>query len=202
MTLHRAIPGDTDRDTVSIIKNFLSAEAFKDIAQTMAKHVNEPAKSRVRGEAARQLSALWGVTVSHIYAVAKTANAPAITQAPEAPEAGILVDSFTTDTINGISVEASHSDEMADLLLLQVRLVGWAKQNEDERIQLQELAWTVAQTIEALEQARYVAQIEFDKSDLQSQLDGANAQVASLKAIIDRDREATRHRENPETHGE
>ena len=185
--------------------NFLSAEAFKDIAQTMGKLVNEPAKSRVRGEAARQLSALWGVTVSHIYAVAKTANAPAIMQAPEAPEApeaGHMVDSFTTDTMNGISIQASQSDEMADLLLLQVRLVGWAKQNEDERIQLQELAWTVAQTIEALEQARYVAQIEFDKSDLQSQLDGANAQVASLKAIIDRDREATRRRENSETHGE
>ena len=187
---------------MSIIKNFLSAEAFKDIAQTMAKHVNEPARSRVRGKAARQLSALWGVSVSHIYAVAKNANAPAIMQAPEAPEAGILVDSFTEDTMNGISIQASQSDELADLLLLQVRLVGWAKQNEDERIQLQELAWTVAQTIEALEQARYVAQIEFDKSDLQSQLDGANAQVASLKAIIDRDREATRRRENPETHGE
>jgi len=203
MTLHRAIPGDTDRDTVSIIKNFLSAEAFKDIAQTMAKHVNEPVKSRVRGEAVRQLAALWGVTKSHIYAVAKNATpGVAITEAPEAPEAGFMVDSFTEDTMSGISIQASQSDEMADLLLLQVRLVGWAKQNEDERIQLQELAWKVSQTIEALEQARYVAQIEFDKSDLQSQLDGANAQVASLKAIIDRDREATRRRENPETHGE
>ena len=186
---------------MSIIKNFLSAEAFKDIAQTMAKHVNEPVKSRVRGKAVRQLAALWGVTASHIYAVSKNAGV-AITEAPEAPEAGQMVDSFTTDTMNGISVEASKSDEMADLLLLQIRLVGWAKQNEDERIQLQELAWKVSQTIEALEQARYVAQIEFDKSDLQSQLDGANAQVASLKAIIDRDREATRHRDNPETHGE
>jgi hypothetical protein len=202
MTLHRANPGDTDRDTVSIIKKFLSARAIKDIIQTLAKFKDVPGKSRERGAAVRQLSALWGVTVSHVYMVAKNANAPAITQAPEAPEAGLTVDSFTTDTMNGISVEASTSDDLANLFLLQVKLVGWAKENEDELNQIRELSWKVSTTIDALEQARYVANLEFDKSDMQTRLNAAARELQTIKDIMDREREERRRKDNPETHGE
>ena len=184
------------------MKNYLSAEAIKDIIQTMAKHVNEPVKSRVRGAAARQLSALWGVTVSHIYMVAKNANAPAITEAPEAPKAGIIVDSFTEATFSGTAIEASQSDDLASLFILQAKIVGWTRQNEDELNQLREMAWTVSNTIEALEQARYVANLEFDKSDMQTRLDASARELQTIKGILDREREERRHKDNPETHGE
>jgi len=190
------------------MKNFLSAEAIKDIILTMAKHKKEPVKSRIRGAAARQLSALWGVSVSHIYMTAKHATLEpqaAITEAPEAPEApviGMMVDSFTTDTMNGISIEASTSDDLANLLLLQVKLVGWARENEDELNQIRELAWKVSTTIDALEQARYVANLEFDKSDMQSRLDAAARELQTLKDIIDREREERRRKDAKETHGE
>ena len=187
------------------MKNYLSAEAIKDIIQTMAKHTNEPVKSRIRGAAARQLSALWGVSVSHIYMTAKHATLEpqaAITEAPEAPVIGMMVDSFTTDTMNGISIEASTSDDLANLLLLQVKLVGWARENEDELNQIRELAWKVSTTIDALEQARYVANLEFDKSDMQSRLDAAARELETLKDIIDREREERRRKDAKETHGE
>jgi len=184
------------------MKNYLSAEAIKDIILTMAKHTNEPVKSRIRGAAARQLSALWGVSVSHIYMTAKHHGGVAITEAPEAPVAGMMVDSFTTDTMSGISVEASTSDDLANLLLLQVKLVGWAKENEDELNQIRELAWKVSTTIDALEQARYVANLEFDKSDMQSRLNAAARELQTLKDIIDREREERRRKDAKETHGE
>ena len=168
----------------------------------MAKHTNEPVKSRIRGAAARQLSALWGVSVSHIYMTAKHHGGVAITEAPEAPVAGMMVDSFTTDTMNGISIEASTSDDLANLLLLQVKLVGWARENEDELNQIRELAWKVSTTIDALEQARYVANLEFDKSDMQSRLDAAARELETLKDIIDREREERRRKDAKETHGE
>ena len=184
------------------MKNYLSPEAFKDIATTMAKYVNEPVKSRKRGAAVRQLAALWGVTTSHIYTVGRGVAITAAPEAPEAREAGMLVDSFSEDTMSGISVEASTSDDLASLFLLQVRLVGWAKENEDEANQLRELAWQVSNTIEALEQARYVANLEFDKSDMQARLDASARELQTIKDILDREREERRHRDNPETHGE
>ena len=190
------------------MKNYLSAEAIKDIIQTVAKFKNEPVKSRKRGKAVRQLATLWGVTVSHIYMTAKHATLEpqaAITEAPEAPEApviGMMVDSFTPDTMNGISIEASTSDDLANLLLLQVKLVGWARENEDELNQIRELAWKVSTTIDALEQARYISQIEFDKSDMQANLDAAARELQSLRDIIDREREERRRKDAKETHGE
>ena len=168
----------------------------------MAKFKNEPVKSRKRGKAVRQLATLWGVTVSHIYMTAKHHGSVAITEAPEAPVAGMMVDSFTTDTMSGISVEASTSDDLANLLLLQVKLVGWAKENEDELNQIRELAWKVSTTIDALEQARYVANLEFDKSDMQANLDAAARELQTLRDIIDREREERRRKDAKETHGE
>ena len=187
------------------MKNYLSAEAIKDIILTMAKHTNEPVKSRIRGAAARQLSALWGVSVSHIYMTAKHHGGVAITEAPEAPEApvaGMMVDSFTTDTMSGIGIEASTGDDLANLFLLQVKLVGWARENTDEANQLQELGWKVSHTIEALEQARYISQIEFVKGDMQTRLDAAARELQTLRDIIDREREERRRKDAKETHGE
>ena len=184
------------------MKNYLSAEAIKDIIQTVAKFKNEPVKSRKRGKAVRQLATLWGVTVSHIYMTAKHHGSVAITEAPEAPVAGMMVDSFTTDTMSGISIEASTGDDLANLFLLQVKLVGWARENTDEANQLQELGWKVSHTIEALEQARYISQIEFDKSDMQANLDAAARELQTLRDIIDREREERRRKDAKETHGE
>ena len=168
----------------------------------MAKFKNEPVKSRKRGKAVRQLATLWGVTVSHIYMTAKHHGSVAITEAPEAPVAGMMVDSFTTDTMSGISVEASTSDDLANLLLLQVKTVGGAKENEDELNQIRELAWKVSTTIDALEQARYVANLEFDKSDMQSRLNAAARELQTLQDIIDSEREERRRKDAKETHGE
>ena len=180
----------------------LSSEALKDIIQTMAKFKREGPKSRKRGTAVSQLSLLYDVTKSHIYAIVKKAQNEPQAAITEAPVNGMMVDAFTENTMSGISIEASTSDDLANLFLLQVKLVGWARENTDEANQLQELGWKVSHTIEALEQARYISQIEFDKSDMQANLDAAARELQSLRDIIDREREERRRKDAKETHGE
>jgi len=176
---------------------------------TVSKELSQEIREEVSGVTGKARKALidriakrLGFSPITIHAHARKAPGVAITQAPEAPTNGMMVDSFTQDTMGGISVEAAQTDELANLFILQTKIAGWTRQNEDELNQLRELAWKVANTIEALEQARYIANLEFDKMDLQSRLDGATAQITGLQAIIDRENEAKRRRANPETHGE
>ena len=131
----------------------------------------------------------------------KTPDAEPVAAITVASEPAMVVDAFM-GTNPTFTPEASSSDDMANLLLMQSNLAGWARENEDEANQLRELAYKVSNAIEALEQAQYLAQAQYDRISLQTRLDSANAQLQTLQDIIDREREAKRRGDNPTVRGD
>lgn len=165
----------------------LSSEALKDIIQTMAKFKKEGPKSRKRGTAVSQLSLLYDVTKSHIYAIVKNAqNEPqaAITEAPAAPMA-----------VNALDI-------MSELIEMQINLADWTRRNENYSIKLHTIAQAIDTAIKALESAQALMSLEEENQDLHNKLQNADNQLTVLQDLIDKEREDRRRGDARQTHGE
>ena len=176
---------------------YLSADAIADIIKTVARLSHLGPKSRVRGNAVRQLSTLYNVTRSHIYTICKDAqNEPqaAITAAPVATASHIAVNAFN-DT--GMAKAASR-DVVADLLLLQSELPEWAIRAESYNLRLRKLAVDVSNALATISDTRNLVE---SNQDLEARLTAMEGQLQAHKDTIDKER-AERRGTHTETHGE
>ena len=173
---------------------YLSTDAISDIVRTVARFSHQGPKSRQRAQAVRQLSTLYNVTRSHIYTICKNAQNEPVAAISEAPVAHLAVEAFREAGM----ANAPTGDVVADLLLLQSELPGWAIQAESYNLRLHKLAVDISNALATIEDTRNLV---LSNQELEARLTVMEAQVQAHKDTIDREREERRGI-HTETHGE